>query len=101
MLSADGVALGVSAGAEDEVLVDGLLPASSLPPQAAVAKSNDTAAAEIVTRLRVFDMVKLSFAEWKPEPPPANRSRHRYFGALSGADGSGAELFPYGAVRAP
>jgi hypothetical protein len=61
-LSIAGVLLGVSAGAVVEVLVDGvLLPASSLPPQAAVAKSNDTAAAERVTRLRVFDMVELSF----------------------------------------
>ncbi|GAB2567520.1 hypothetical protein GCM10027269_22800 [Kribbella endophytica] len=60
MLSADGVADG-SVEVDSEVLVDGvlapeLLELSSPPPQAAVAKSNDTAAAEMVTRFRVFDM---------------------------------------------
>jgi hypothetical protein len=47
-------ALGVSAGAEDEVVVDGLLlDLSSLPPQAAIAKSNEIADAARATRLMV------------------------------------------------
>jgi hypothetical protein len=55
--------LGVSAGADDEVLVDGLLlEVSSLPPQAAVTKSRDRAEAARVTRLMVWDMT-ISF-EW-------------------------------------
>jgi hypothetical protein len=49
----------VGVGAEDEVVVDGLLPAvSSLLPQAAVTKSRDSADAARPTRTRFLDMTK-------------------------------------------
>jgi hypothetical protein len=52
--------LSVGVGAEDEVVVDGLLlDLSSLPPQAAVAKSRDSAEAASATRLMVWDMTIL------------------------------------------
>jgi hypothetical protein len=62
-LSIDADADGVSAGAEVEVevLADGVEPASSLPPQAAVAKSNETAEAARATRLMVCDMTRSLF----------------------------------------
>jgi hypothetical protein len=53
----DGEALGLSIGAEEELLVDGVEPASSSLPQAAVAKSMETAeAARTIRRAVRFDM---------------------------------------------
>jgi hypothetical protein len=64
-LSTDGIADGVSAGAEVvEVLVDGVELASSLLPQAAVTKSRDKAEAARPTRTMVLDMTK-SLCRWK------------------------------------
>jgi hypothetical protein len=59
-IDGDGDADGVSAGADEVVVVAGAEPASSLPPpQAAVAKSNETAEAARATRLMVLDMTIL------------------------------------------
>jgi hypothetical protein len=52
-----GVSLGVVAGFDEEVLVDGVpLEASSSLPQAAVTKSRERAEAARATRLVVWDM---------------------------------------------